>query len=140
MAKSDHKLQLTERLLTQLGIATTPKSIKEWHLLWWQNPRDNGFHSLRLTERGLEDFETKVGLKSYKIDFPEPIEVVTNQLILHLDRFIDSPYYVTRKYIKVFTEKMAVQLVLFSGDVQKYGLAKALSAKNQQLSIDTQAE
>jgi hypothetical protein len=95
---------------------------------------------MRLTERGLEDFETKVGLKSYKIDFPEPIEVVTNQLILHLDRFIDSPYYVTKKYIKVFTEKMAVQLVLFSGDIQKYGLARALSAKNQEISVDSDTE
>lgn len=140
MPTPDRKLQLTEQLLAQLGITTTPKSIKEWHLLWWQNPRNNGTHSMRLTERGLEDFETKVGLKSYKIDFPEPIEVVTNQLILHLDRFIDSPYYVTKKYIKVFTEKMAVQLVLFSGDIQKYGLARALSAKNQEISVDSDTE
>jgi ABC-type taurine transport system ATPase subunit len=35
---------------------------------------------------------------------------------------------------------MAVQLVLFSGDVQRYGLAKALSAKNHQLPIDNPAE
>ena len=140
MSSSDQKLQLTKKLLDQLGVQTTEKNLREWHLLWWQNPRENGIHSMRLTERGLEDFEIKIGLKSYKIDFPEPIDVVTSQLILHLDRFIDGPYYVTKKYIKVFTEKMAVQLVLFSGDIQKYGLAKAVSAKNQQISIDNQVE
>jgi hypothetical protein len=130
----DQKLKLTEHLLVQLGLPTSPKNVKEWHLLWWQNPRNNGSHSMRLTERGLEDFETKLELKSYQINFPEPIEIVTNQLILNLDRFIDSPYYVTRKYIKVFTEKMAVQLVLFSGDVEKYGLSKVLSQKNNTIS------
>ena len=61
-----------------------------------------------------------------------PLEAVPNELILHLDRFVEGPYYVTRKYIKVFTEKMAVQLVLFSGDIQKYGKAKARSAKKAQ--------
>jgi hypothetical protein len=125
----DQKLLLTKQLLEKLELPTDQKNLKAWHLLWWQNPRNNGSHSMRLTDRGVEDFETKLNLKSYKIDFPEPIEVVTNQLILNLDRFIDSPYYVTRKYIKVFTEKMAVQLVLFSGDVQKFGIAKTMSQK-----------
>ena len=87
-------------------------------------------NSMRLTERGLEDFETKANLKSYKINFPEPLEVVTNQFILDLERYIDGPYYVNRKYIKVFTEKMDVQLILFSGDLEKYNRAKTKSSKS----------
>lgn len=128
----DLKLQLTDKLLQQLGIPITPKILKEWYLLWWQNTRNRGTNGMRLTDRGIEDFESKLDLKSYKIDFPEPLEHVPNQLIIHLDNFIEGPYYVNRKYIKVFTEKMAVQLILFSGDIQKYGKARASSAKKTQ--------
>ena len=129
---TDQKIQLTKTFLTQLGLPSDDKTVKDWYMLWWHNPRENGNHSMRLTERGLEDFETKVGLKSYKINFPDIIENFTNQLMLWLDRFIDGPYYVNRKHIVVFKEKMAVQLVLFGGDIQKYGLAKAMSQKNNE--------
>lgn len=126
----DQKSQLTEKVLEQIGLSPNPKIFRDWYRLWWQNPRPNGMNSMRLTERGLEDFETKANLKSYKINFPEPLEVVTNQFILDLERYIDGPYYVNRKYIKVFTEKMAVQLILFSGDLEKYNRAKTKSSKS----------
>lgn len=126
----DQKIQLTKTLLAQLDIEVTEKSFKSWYNLWWVNPRENGIHSMRLTDRGIEDFEDKLKLKSYRVDFPTPLENVTNQFILDLERFIDGPYYVTRKYIKVFTEKMAIQLVLFGGDLQKYNTAKTKSQKN----------
>ena len=126
----DQKLELTKTLLEKLGVPTTDKNIKSWHHLWWQNPRKNGALSMRLTDRGLEDFETKLDLKSYQIDFPDQIDNFTNQLFLWLDRYIDGPYYINRKYIKVFTEKMAVQLILFGGDIEKFGSAKIRSQKN----------
>lgn len=127
---TNQKVQLTKTLLAQLNIETTEKSFKSWYNLWWVNPRENGIHSMRLTDRGIEDFEEKLKLKSYRVDFPTPLDHVTNQFILDLERFIDGPYYVTRKYIKVFTEKMAIQLVLFGGDLQKYNTAKTQSQKN----------
>lgn len=126
----DQKTQLTKILLEQLEISTDQKSLKDWYRLWWVNPRPNNFQSMRLTDRGCEDFEEKLKLKTYKIIFPTPLETVTNQFILDLERFIDGPYFVSRNYIKVFTEKMAIQLVLFSGDLQKYTLAKTMSQKN----------
>lgn len=123
----DQKTLLTRKILEQLGIQITEKSFKDWYRLWWQNPRETG--SMRLTDRGLEDFEQKAGFKSYKIDFPQPLDTVTNQFILDLEHFIGSPYYLTRKHIVVFTEKLAVQLVLFGGDLQKYNKAKTMSQK-----------
>ena len=130
----DQKTLLTKNLLEQLGISTDSKSLKDWYGLWWQNPRPNGFHSMRLTDRGIEDFETKIQLKSYQIDFPKPLDSVTNQFILDLERFVDGPYYITRKYIKVFTEKLAVQLILFGGDIQKFNMSKTMSLKNNDTS------
>jgi hypothetical protein len=50
--------------------------------------------------------------------------------MIWLDRFIDGPWHITKKSIVVFKEKTAVQLILFSGDVQKFGLAKAMSLKS----------
>jgi hypothetical protein len=48
-------------------------------------------------------------------------------VILFLDQYLDCPNYYTKKKIVVFNEKKACELMLFSGDVRKYGLAKAMS-------------
>lgn len=128
----DQKTLLTKKLLDKLEISTDEKSFKDWYRLWWVNPRPNDFKSMRLTDRGCEDFETKLNLKSYQINFPKPLETITNRFILDLERYIDGPYYINRKYVKVFTEKMAIQLVLFGGDLEKYNLAKTMSQKNNE--------
>jgi len=44
-----------------------------------------------------------------------------------MDQFIDCPYYFDRKGIIVTNEKKAMELHLFSGDVRKYGLIKAIN-------------
>lgn len=125
----NQKLQLTKTLLKELNVVVTDKQLKSWYSLWWLNPRDNGTNSMRLTERGLDDFEQKLGLKSYQVSFPTPIENFHNKLFLDLDKTISGPYFLTRKYIKVFVEKTAVQLVLFGGDIKKYTKSKEMSQK-----------
>jgi len=125
----NQKLQLTKTLLNELNVVVTEKQLKSWYFLWWLNPRDNGTNSMRLSERGCEDFEQKLGLKSYQVDFPTPIEHFHNKLFLDLDRTISGPYFLSKKYIKVFAEKTAVQLVLFSGDIKKYTKSKEMSQK-----------
>ena len=84
---------------------------------------------MRLTEQGYEVFTTQMEMKSYDIEFPKDF-TLTNQVMIWLDRFIDGPWHITKKSIVVFKEKTAVQLILFSGDVQKFGLAKAMSLKS----------
>jgi hypothetical protein len=41
---------------------------------------------------------------------------------------------VDKKHIKVTMEKMALQLMLFAGDITKYGLARAMSKMDEQKS------
>ena len=36
-------------------------------------------------------------------------------------------YYVTKKRIYVFSEKMGLQLMMFAGDIKQYGLARAMA-------------
>jgi hypothetical protein len=90
---------------------------------WWYSTRQKEQGGLRLTDQGFEAFQ-KAEIQSYKVNFSEPVHF-TNQLMLWLDNFIDCPFYLRNKEIYVFSEKMAVQLVLFSGNVYKYSAAKA---------------
>jgi len=119
------KNDLTKYVAEQLGLSTEEKSLKKLTPVWWQNPRNKSKGGLRLTEKGFECLQ-QADIKAYKVRFEEPVHY-TNQLIIWLDNFIDCPWYVTNKEIYVFGEKMAVQLVLFSGNIAKFGAAKAKS-------------
>jgi len=126
----DSKIQLTKIVCTQLGLEDT-KSIEKHHNLIWQNPRKKSQGGLRLTDLGYSIFTDQLDIKKYEIDFPKEF-TMTNQITIWLDKFIDSPYYITKKSIIVFKEKTAVQLILFSGDVEKFGLAKAIQSRETQ--------
>jgi hypothetical protein len=125
----DQKHHLTKIVSTQLGWPTDAKTLEKNHVLLWQNPRKKTQGGMRLTDEGFVTFTEKMDMKSYDIEFPKEF-TLTNQVTIWLDRFVDGPYYITKKSIVVFKEKTAVQLILFSGDVQKFGMAKAMSLKN----------
>jgi len=125
----DVKQELTKIISTQLGWPTDSKALAKNHSIVWQNPRKKDIGGLRLTDEGYTVFTEQMDIKAYDIEFPKEF-TLTNQVTIWLDRFIDGPYYITKKSIVVFKEKTAVQLILFSGDVQKFGLAKAMSLKN----------
>jgi hypothetical protein len=126
----DQRIEITRVVLESIGLDATEKRVKETLPIWWQNPRQKDSGGLRLTDQGYTCLK-QADIKDYKIDLPKEIEW-TNQLIIRMDQFIDCPFYLTKKAIYVFGEKMAVQLVLFSGNIQKYGLSKAMSVARKQ--------
>ena len=67
----------------------------------------------------------KIDLKTYNIKFPAKV-IFTPQTYLWLDEFVDCPYFVDKKQIIVTMEKMALQLMLFAGEITKNGLARAM--------------
>ena len=75
-------------------------------------------------------FTEDMDIKHYYMEFPKDL-TLTNQTTIWLDRFIEGPYHIAKNGISVFKEKTAVQLILFSGDVQKFGLAKAMNKSNE---------
>ena len=96
------------------------ETIKNNYYAWWQNVRESyQARSLRLTKPGLEMLE-KLDLKTYDIKFPAKVI------------FTPQTYYVDKKKIIVTMEKMALQLMLFAGDITKYGLARAMSKMDEQ--------
>ena len=73
-----------------------------------------------------EDLE----LQSFEIPFTEPIDL-SPQTIIFFDRNMDSPYYLTNQAIVVFSERKSFELMLFSDDIRKYGLVKAMNNQNK---------
>jgi hypothetical protein len=60
------------------------------------------------------------------VPFPQEF-TITTQVLIFLDKFIDCPYYLAADGIIVTNEKKAMELHLFSGDIRKYGLIKAMA-------------
>tara|TARA_B110000503_G_scaffold69980_1_gene108991 strand:- start:331 stop:714 length:384 start_codon:yes stop_codon:yes gene_type:complete len=115
----------TKLFLKELGKSTNEAAIKEYMPLWWKNNRDKGSGGLRLTDTGFEVL-LQIDLAIYDIPFAKDMPLTT-QVVIFLDQFIDCPYYLTHKSITVTNEKKAVELSLFSGDLRKYGITKAMN-------------
>lgn len=94
----------------------------------WFNLRNKVEGGLRLTDIGLEYIREKSDIKTYQIDIPKEIKF-TPQVLLWLDKFIDTPYHLHKHTISVLSEKTAFELYLFSGDVKKLGQTKAIAKR-----------
>lgn len=123
-------------MLAHLGKDTSEQTIKKYLPTFWVNPRQKEKGGLRLTPQGLEILQA-ADIKSYEIKIEDKIEW-TNDFIIWLDQNIEYPFFVTNRKIWVFGERLAVQLVLFSGNIQKFYRAKKRSKLNQE-SIDKSA-
>ena len=120
----------TKIFLKQAQISINEASMKEYMPVWWQNTRVKDEGGLRLTEAGFNFIKETLNLQTYEIPFPKDFELTTQTLIF-LDKFISCPYYLERRCIHVTDEKKAMELHLFSGDIRKYGLIKALKRQEK---------
>jgi len=109
-------------------------TIKKYKSLWWWNFRSKDSGGLRLTEEAITFVQEDAKIKTYKIEFPKEF-AFTPQVLVWLDNFIDSPFYITKKFIVVLKEKAAFELYLFSGDIRKLGYNKALAKRLSQESV-----
>ena len=131
----DVKDNYTRIFLKAANLDISDDEIKNRRVEWWWNVRSKDDGGLRLTDFAIKFIELKSKIKTYKVDFPKDFKI-TPQILLWLDKFIDSPYYITKRSITVLKEKAAFELYLFSGDVQKLGYNKALSKRLSQESTE----
>jgi hypothetical protein len=124
----------TKAFLQAAEIPLTEKTIKEYKAVWWWSFRNKKQGGLRLTDQALEFIEEHAKIKTYKIEFPKEF-AFTPQVLLWLDNYIDSPFFVNKKHIIVMKEKAAFELYLLSGDVRKLGHNRAMSKRLSQESI-----
>ncbi len=119
----------TKIFLSEANIAITEENLKLYKRKFWKNTLNKSQGGLRLTDEGLDFIKNTLDITVYEVPFPLELDLKP-QVIINLDKFIDCPYHLTEKSITVTKERKAFELYLFSGDVQKYGLTKALSRKN----------
>lgn len=117
----NQKLEITKYLAEQWSLDRDPKSLKKLIILWWQNPRDKIKGGLRFTDEGFARASTH--LRFHKVDIDDGIDY-NNRLIIRLDNLIECPWYLSNKHIFLFDEKVAVQMILFSGNITRFTNAK----------------
>lgn len=118
---TNQKLEITKYLAEQWGLDTDQKSLKKLIILWWQNPRNKPKGGLRFTDEGFARASSHI--KFHKVDIDENIDY-NNQLIIRLDNLIECPWYLNTKHIFLFDEKIAVQMILFSGNIARFTAAR----------------
>jgi hypothetical protein len=130
----DNKDTYTRVFLQAANQPSDIDTIKKYKSLWWWNFRSKDSGGLRLTEEAMTFIQDDAKIKTYKIEFPKEF-AFTPQVLVWLDNFIDSPFYITKKFIVVLKEKAAFELYLFSGDIRKLGYNKALAKRLSQESV-----
>jgi hypothetical protein len=116
----------TKIFLKEMGRSCDEANVRLHLHRWWQSKRTKDGGGLRLSFEGYEFLVTELGLKEYEIPFNEKIEL-SPQTIIFFDQFFDWPYFLTGQSLTVFNEKKAFELYMFSDDIQKYGLVKAIN-------------
>lgn len=130
----DSKDRYTEIFLKAAGLTCDEKNIKDCRSRWWFSTREKITGGLRLTDEGLEFIESTAEIKTYKIELPKDL-TIGPQILIWLDQFLETPWHLEKRYIKVLSEKSAFELYLFSGDVRKMGSAKAMAKRLSQESV-----
>ncbi len=111
------KVEITKCIMQELGIEINHKSLRRYISTWWNSPRKKDKKGFWLSENGFIAFK-QASIKSYKITFAEPLLRFDNKFLIWLDNSFDCPFYLTEKEIFVFGERTAVQVMLFSGDLE----------------------
>ena len=91
-----NKDDYTKKFLQAADITPDENLVKEKTVEWWYNLRSKESGGLRLTKLGLDLVIKDAKLKSYNIKFPGKF-TVTPQILVWLDKFIETPYFITKK-------------------------------------------
>lgn len=116
----------TKIFLNAWGKSIDDANVKMYTRTWWKNTRTKNGGGLGLTEQGYEFLVRDLDLKEYEIPFTEPIEL-SPQTIISLDKYMDCPYYLTPMSVTVFSERKHFELYMFSDDIRKFGIVKAIN-------------
>lgn len=119
---------LTKIFLSQWNKSADNANVQYYGQKWWYMFGSRNPFALRLSDEGFRFLNNELELKSYEIPFTEHIEL-NPQTIIFLERYLDCPYYLTNSSIIVFSEKKSFELYMFSDDIRKLGLIKAMNAR-----------
>lgn len=127
----NQKIEITKRLLEFLGREITEQNIRKHIPIWFQSSRTKMTGGLRLTLEGFTQM-VEADIKHYSMKCADQFQW-NNELIIWADNNINCPFYLDSRRIYVFGEKMAMQLMLFEGNIQKLHRAQVRFKKKQQI-------
>ena len=119
----------TKVFLKQLNQPVNNLSVRSALAEWWRNPRSKAKGGMRLTEEGYRMMTEDLDISFYEVPYAPDMNFTT-QIIIWLDNFIDCPYYLDKRSMFVSDDKKALELHMFSGDIKKYGISKALARQD----------
>lgn len=124
---------IDKKTYTKVFLSQTEKSVDKANLAlhmhkWWYSNRTKKKGGLRLSDEGYDFLVNELGLQEHEVPFTEQIEL-SPSVIIFLDQYLECPYYLTHKSLTVFSEKEAFKLHMFSDDIRKLGLVKAMNAR-----------
>lgn len=92
-------------------------NLQKFYALIWRNVRTGG--GLRLTQYGVDILDE---LKIHKWTIKIKNTNRTGATVLHMDRYLDSPYAIDNRKnsIIVYDEQLAAQLMLYDGDLAAF--------------------
>ena len=122
---------LTKIFLQQWGVSSDDINVKHYSRIWWNSSRVNS-SSFRLSYEGFEFITDVLKLSTYEIPLVAA-NGLSPQTIIFLDRYVDCPYYLTYNSIFVTSELKHFELIMFSDDIRKYGLIKAMNSRKEEL-------
>jgi hypothetical protein len=125
----------TKIFLKALDRSCDDANVKLYIQKIWQSKRTKETGGLRLSDEGYEFVISELQLKEYEVPFSDKIDL-SPQTIIFFDQFLDCPYYLTNQSLTVFSEKKAFELYMFSDDIRKYGLVKAMNSRKQDSQTD----
>ena len=120
------KESYTKVFLKKLDQSVNSISVRSALAEWWRNPRTKETGGMRLTEEGYRMMTEDLDISFYEVPYAFDMQFTT-QIIIWLDNFIDCPYYLGKRSMFVTDDKKSLELHLFSGDIKKYGISKALA-------------
>ena len=142
----DYKYKITKKILEIITHEHVSRGdLKKTVSKWWVDPRRVGKKNCRLTLEGFNTLSIKGNVKFFEITLSEKV-YISNRLLLLINKYINCPYYITSTNnidytspipeiipitLFVTDEKIAVQLILFGGDLYKFCESKLNSNKNE---------
>lgn len=122
------KEDCTLYFMKHLKIPRTQTNYDECYKKWWINALKGSELGLRLSKSGLEMLKS-LDVQIYEVPLSKDF-FANGAVLLFLNKNIKFPFFLGKKSIFVTDAKTAVELSLFSGDIAKYGHAKALSRQD----------
>lgn len=110
----DQKDTYTRVFLEAAGQSADLDTVKQYRAAWWWNVRDKDKGGLRLSEQALNFINEYAKIKTYKIEFPKDF-AITPQVLVWLDNFIDSPYYITKNILLLCENVQHLNYICFRG-------------------------